>query len=130
MNPDNADIIAYLCASSDVALGALSRTKRDHIQLYSIDGDLLLYSIDKFDAPRTVIANDFDLRARIIHDFHEILIGSHLGREKNVAAVSRDVFWPYMFKWVLNCIQSCENITASKAISIVVGAPETPADCR
>ena len=28
---DYADIIAYLPAPSDVALGALSRTKRDHI---------------------------------------------------------------------------------------------------
>ena len=79
---DYADIIDYLRALSDAALGALSRTKRDHIHRYSLDGDLLLYSIDQFDAPRTVIANDMDLRARIIHEYHDAPAGGHLGREK------------------------------------------------
>ena len=45
-DPDYADIIAYLRAPSDVALRALSRTKRDHIQRYTLDVDLLLYRID------------------------------------------------------------------------------------
>ena len=107
-DPDYADIIAYLRAPSDAALGALSRTKRDHIQRYSMDGDLLLYSIDKFDAPRTVIANDLDLRARIIHEYHDAPIGGHLGREKTFAAVSRDFFWPHMYKWVRNWVRTCE----------------------
>uniref|UniRef100_A0AAV1TNW0 Reverse transcriptase domain-containing protein n=1 Tax=Peronospora matthiolae TaxID=2874970 RepID=A0AAV1TNW0_9STRA len=97
-DPNYADIIAYLRAPSEAALGALSRTKRDHIQRYSMDGDLLLYSIDKFDAPRTVIANDFDLRAHIIHEYHDAPIGGYLGREKTFAAVSRDFFWPHMYK--------------------------------
>uniref|UniRef100_A0AAV1UYN1 Uncharacterized protein n=1 Tax=Peronospora matthiolae TaxID=2874970 RepID=A0AAV1UYN1_9STRA len=41
-DPDYADIIAYLRAPSDAALGALSRTKRDTIQRSSINGYLLL----------------------------------------------------------------------------------------
>lgn len=57
-------------------------------------GDLLLYNIDQFDAPRTVIANDLDLRARIIHEYHDAPAGGHLGREKTSAAVSRDFFLP------------------------------------
>uniref|UniRef100_A0AAV1UUW9 Integrase catalytic domain-containing protein n=1 Tax=Peronospora matthiolae TaxID=2874970 RepID=A0AAV1UUW9_9STRA len=73
-----------------------------------MDGDLLLYSINKFDAPRTVIANDLDLRARIIHEYHDAPIGGHLGREKTFAAVSRDFFWPHMYKWVRNWVRTCE----------------------
>uniref|UniRef100_A0AAV1UN18 Uncharacterized protein n=1 Tax=Peronospora matthiolae TaxID=2874970 RepID=A0AAV1UN18_9STRA len=73
-----------------------------------MNGDLLLYSIDKFDAPRTVIANDLDLRARIIHEYHDAPIGGHLGREKTFAAVSRDLFWPHMYKWVRNWVRTCE----------------------
>ena len=38
-DPDYADIIAYLHASIDVTLGALSRTKRDHIHRYTLDGE-------------------------------------------------------------------------------------------
>uniref|UniRef100_A0AAV1TXF8 Integrase catalytic domain-containing protein n=1 Tax=Peronospora matthiolae TaxID=2874970 RepID=A0AAV1TXF8_9STRA len=79
-----------------------------HIQRYSIDGNLLLHSIDKFDAPRTVIANDLILRARIIHEYHDAPIGGHLGREKTFAAVSRDFFWPHMYKWVRNWVRTCE----------------------
>ena len=60
---DYADFIAYLRAPSDVALGALSRTKRDQIQKYSLDGVLLLCSIDHLNAPHTVIDNDSVLRA-------------------------------------------------------------------
>ncbi|CAI5702799.1 unnamed protein product [Peronospora effusa] len=105
---DYADIIEYLRAPSDAALGALSRTKRDHIHRYSLDGDLLLYSIDQFDSTRTVIANDMDLRARIIHEYHDAPAGGHLGRKKTFAAVSRDFFWPHMYKWVRNWIRTCK----------------------
>ena len=82
-NPDYADIIAYLRALSDVALGDLTRTKRNHIQRYTLGGYLLLYHIDQFDAPRTLIANYMDLRARIIHEYHEAPVGGRLVREKN-----------------------------------------------
>ncbi|CAH0488358.1 unnamed protein product [Peronospora farinosa] len=34
--------------------------------------------------------------------------GGHLGREKTSAAVSRDFFWPHMYKWVRNWIRTCE----------------------
>ena len=77
---DHADIIAYLRSPSDGALGALSRTKRDYIQRYSLDGDLLLYSIDNFDAHPKMIANDMDFLARIIHEYHNSPAVGHLGR--------------------------------------------------
>ena len=38
---------------------------------------MLLYDIDKFDAPRTMVANDMDFLARIIHKYHAP-IGVHL----------------------------------------------------
>uniref|UniRef100_A0AAV1UEN4 Integrase catalytic domain-containing protein n=1 Tax=Peronospora matthiolae TaxID=2874970 RepID=A0AAV1UEN4_9STRA len=101
-------MIAYLRAPSDAALGALTRTKREHTQRHSIDGNLLLHSIDKIDAPRTVIANDLDSRAQITHEYHDAPIGGHLGREKTFAAVSRDFFWPHMYKWIRNWVRTCE----------------------
>ncbi|KAE9273797.1 hypothetical protein PR003_g29794, partial [Phytophthora rubi] len=44
-------IVAYLRAPSDETLGALSRNTRNQIDRYHLDGDLLCYNIDKFDAP-------------------------------------------------------------------------------
>ncbi|KAE9264280.1 hypothetical protein PR003_g32858, partial [Phytophthora rubi] len=46
-----AGIVAYLRAPSDETLGALSRNTRNQIDRYHLDGDLLCYNIDKFDAP-------------------------------------------------------------------------------
>uniref|UniRef100_H3H6I7 Reverse transcriptase domain-containing protein n=1 Tax=Phytophthora ramorum TaxID=164328 RepID=H3H6I7_PHYRM len=84
----------------DKTLRALPNNTRNQINRYQLDGDLLTYSIDRFDAPRIAIPNDDDLRARIIHEFHDSPVGGHLGREKTFAAVSRDFYWPHMYKWV------------------------------
>ncbi|KAE9188405.1 hypothetical protein PF002_g25319 [Phytophthora fragariae] len=102
-------IVAYLRAPSDEILGALSRNTRNQIDRYHLDGDLLCYNIDKFDAPRVVVPNDDDLRARIIHEFHDSPMGAHLGREKTFAAVSRDFFWPHLYKWVRKWVRTCET---------------------
>ncbi|GMF56475.1 unnamed protein product [Phytophthora fragariaefolia] len=89
-----ANILAYLRSPSDETLGVRSRNTRNQIDRYHLDGDLLCYNIDRFDAPRVVVPNDDDLRARIIHEFHDSPMGAHLGREKTFAAVSRDFYWP------------------------------------
>ncbi|KAE9038074.1 hypothetical protein PR001_g8102 [Phytophthora rubi] len=94
-----AGIMAYLRSPTDETLGALSRNTRNQIDRYHLDGDLLCYNIDKFDAPRVVAPNDDDLRARIIHEFHE----------KTFAAVSRDFFWPHMYKWVRKWVRTCDT---------------------
>uniref|UniRef100_A0AAV1V5P0 Integrase zinc-binding domain-containing protein n=1 Tax=Peronospora matthiolae TaxID=2874970 RepID=A0AAV1V5P0_9STRA len=107
-DPDYADIMNYLRAPSASSLRALSRTKSDHIHRNSVDGDLLLYSNDRFDAPRTVIENDLDLRARFIHEYHDAPSGGLLCHEETFAAVSRDFFWPHMYKWARNWIRTCE----------------------
>ncbi|KAE8965035.1 hypothetical protein PR002_g28798 [Phytophthora rubi] len=79
------------------------------IDRYHLDGDLLCYNIDKFDAPRVVVHNDYDLRARINHELHDSPMGAHLGREKPFAAVSRDFFWPHMYNWVRKWVRTCET---------------------
>ncbi|GMF17134.1 unnamed protein product [Phytophthora fragariaefolia] len=89
-----SNILAYLRSPSDETLGALSRNTRIQIDRYHLNGDLLCYNIDRFDAPRVVIPIDDDPRARIIQEFHDSPMGAHLGREKTFAAVSRDFYWP------------------------------------
>ncbi|OWZ02271.1 Retrovirus Polyprotein [Phytophthora megakarya] len=85
------------CASC-VASG-LNLTYQSQIDRYSLDDNLLVYSIDKFDAPRVVIPNDADLRSRIIHEFHDAPIGGHLGGEKDFAPLSLAFFWTHITTW-------------------------------
>ncbi|GMF26795.1 unnamed protein product [Phytophthora fragariaefolia] len=103
-----ADIIRYLRNPTADALAKLTRPTRDTITRYDLDGDLLTYAIDTFDTPRVVIPADDDLRARLVHEYHDAPVGSHLGREKTFAAISRDFFWPRMYKWIRKWVRSCE----------------------
>ncbi|KAG3077721.1 hypothetical protein PI124_g20103 [Phytophthora idaei] len=109
-----ANILEHLRSPSDSTLGALSRSTRNQINRYSLDGDLLTYFIDRFDGTRIVVPNDADLRARIIHEYHDAPVGGHLGREKTFAALSRDFYWLHMHKWVRTC-EICQRVKPSPA---------------
>ncbi|KAE9333440.1 hypothetical protein PR003_g14017 [Phytophthora rubi] len=110
----------------DEIVAALSRNTRNQIDRYHLD--LLCYNIDKFDAPRVVVPNDDDLRARIIHEFHDSPMGTHLGREKTFAAVSRDFFRPHMYQWVRKWVRSCEACQRVKPSKSSQAPPATIAD--
>ncbi|KAE8963808.1 hypothetical protein PF011_g28900 [Phytophthora fragariae] len=103
-----AAIIRYLLNPAADTLAKLTRPTRDAITRYDLDGDLLTYAIDTFDTPRVVIPADDDLRARLVHEYHDAPAGGHLGREKTFAALSRDFFWPRMYKWIRKWVRSCE----------------------
>ncbi|GMF44437.1 unnamed protein product [Phytophthora fragariaefolia] len=100
-------------------LAKLTRPIREAITRYDLDGDLLTYAFDTFDAPRVGVPTDDDLRARSVHEYHDAPTGGHIGREKAFAALSRDFFWSRMYKWIRKWARSCEiwqrmNPAASK----------------
>ncbi|KAE9312284.1 hypothetical protein PR003_g19806 [Phytophthora rubi] len=103
-----AALIRYLRNPTADTLAKLTCPTRDAITRYDLDGDLLTYAIDTFDMPRVVISADDDLRARLVHDYHDAPAGGHLGREKTFAALLRDFFWPRMYKWIRKWVRSCE----------------------
>ncbi|KAE8880493.1 hypothetical protein PF003_g35451 [Phytophthora fragariae] len=103
-----AAIIRYLRNPTAHTLAKLTSPTRDAITRYDLDGDLLTYAIDTFDTPRVVIPADDDLRAHLVHEYHDAPAGGHLGREKTFAALSRDFFWPRMYKWIRKWVRSCE----------------------
>nr|CAI72305.1 putative polyprotein [Phytophthora infestans] len=107
-DPVYSSILEHLRSPSEKTLSALSRSTRHQIDRYRIEDGLLTYSLDRFDASRVVVPNDPDLRSRIIHESHDIPLGAHLGREKKFAAVSRDFYWPHMYKWVRKWVRTCE----------------------
>ncbi|OWY94391.1 reverse transcriptase, partial [Phytophthora megakarya] len=104
-----AGVLIHLRAPSEETLEALPRCIRSHIERYRLDGSLLTSSIDRFDDMRVVVPNDEDLRARIIREYHDAPTSGHLGREKTFAAVARDFFWPYLYKWLRKWVRTCET---------------------
>ncbi|CAI5716266.1 unnamed protein product [Peronospora farinosa] len=104
-----AGIINYLRNPSEKLLVKLTRPTRDNIKRYALDSSLLTYTMDVFDSPRVVIPADDDLRARLVHEFHDSPAGGHLGREKTFAAISRVFFWPRMYKYIQKWVRSCET---------------------
>ncbi|KAG3028249.1 hypothetical protein PC128_g13255 [Phytophthora cactorum] len=105
---DCSELIKYLKDPSDTVRRRLSPRSRARVVRYGLDGDLLAYRVDRTDPPRIVAPLDDDLRARLIHEFHDSPSGGHLGREKTFASLSRDFYWPDMYKWVRKWVRSCE----------------------
>ncbi|GMF43598.1 unnamed protein product [Phytophthora fragariaefolia] len=102
------EMIQYLRDPSDTARRRLSTRGHARIDRYQPEGNLLTYSADSADPPRIVVPLEDDLRARLIHKFHDAPSGGHLGREKPFASLSRDFYWPHMYKWVRKWVHSCE----------------------
>ncbi|GAB9477805.1 hypothetical protein Gpo141_00014957, partial [Globisporangium polare] len=109
---------------SEKTLRELTASARSQAARYSIDIDLLMYQIDEFDEPRIVVPLDDDLRARILHEYHDSASAGHLGREKKYLALSRDFYWAHMYKWVRIWVRSCETCQRVKP------SPSTQAPLR
>ena len=64
----STNYLRYPCEGS---LTKLKKLTRDIITRVVIGGSLLTYTIDVFDPPRVVIPTNDDLRARLMHEFHD-----------------------------------------------------------
>ncbi|POM66155.1 Pol protein [Phytophthora palmivora] len=89
-----SEMIKYLRDPSDTAQRRLSLRSRSGVDRYGLDGNLLTYCVESNDPPRIVVPLDSDLRARLIHEFHDTPSGGHLGREKTIASLSQDFYCP------------------------------------
>ena len=91
---------------------------------------LLLYRIDQFDAPRTVIDNDMDLRARIIHEYHDDPVGGPFWAVKRLSRLSLVISSsPTCISWCATEFVRAKFASECVAISIVAGTLATTADC-
>ena len=84
-------IIIYLRHPSEGSLTKLEKPTRDNIKCCALDGPLLTYKIDAFDPPRVFIPPNDDLRARLVHYFHDAPSGGP-GSRKDVCGHFSCVF--------------------------------------
>jgi hypothetical protein len=107
-DPDCKLLLAYFSDPSEKALNALPSRLISRIHRYSMENGLLYYASDPSDSLRILVPLDEDLRTRILYEFHDSPAGGHLGREKTFLAISRDFYWPHLYKWVRKYVRTCD----------------------
>ena len=101
-------LLKYFEKPSASALATLSPKLRSSIKRFSLNGGLLYYAVDTDEAPRIVVPLDDSLRTRILFEYHDSPLSGHLGREKTFLSLSKDFYWPHMYKWVRKYVRTCE----------------------
>ncbi|KAG4037960.1 hypothetical protein PC123_g26479 [Phytophthora cactorum] len=68
------------------------------------------YAVKTADANRIgiVVPNDYDLRMRIMYEYHDAPTAGHPGREKTYVLLTRDFYWNHQYKWVRKYVRACE----------------------
>ncbi|KAF1314408.1 reverse transcriptase, partial [Globisporangium splendens] len=102
------DLLKYFKDPSDKALQGLPSRTRSRVHRFRVHNGLLYYAVEQGDAARVVVPNDEGLRHRLLYEYHDSPSGGHLGREKTFLSLSRDYYWPHMYKWVRKYVRTCE----------------------
>ncbi|KAF1319736.1 reverse transcriptase, partial [Globisporangium splendens] len=102
------DLLKYFKDPSDKALQGLPSRTRSRVHRFRVHNGLLYYAVEQGDTARVVVPNDEGLRHRLLCEYHDSPSGGHLGREKTFLSLSRDYYWPHMYKWVRKCVRTCE----------------------
>ncbi|KAF1336548.1 reverse transcriptase, partial [Globisporangium splendens] len=102
------DLLKYFKDPSDKALQGLPSRTRSRVHRFRVHNGLLYYAVEQGDTARIVVPNDEGLRHRLLYEYHDSPSGGHLGREKTFLSLSRDYYWPHMYKWVRKYVRTCE----------------------
>ncbi|KAG2969822.1 hypothetical protein PC121_g23975 [Phytophthora cactorum] len=105
---DAKQLLSYASAPSDEACRKLALHLRARAHRYRVHEGLLLYSAVDDDVIRIVVPNDYDLRMRIMYEYHDAPTAGHPGREKTYVLLTRDFYWNHQYKWVRKYVRACE----------------------
>ena len=108
LDTECSSLLKYFEKPSPSTLATLSPKTRSSLKRYSFNDGLLYYAVDTDEAPRIVVPLDDSLRTRILFEYHDSPLSGHLGREKTFLSLSRDFYWPHMYKWVRKYVRTCE----------------------
>ncbi|KAG3081462.1 hypothetical protein PI124_g13374 [Phytophthora idaei] len=95
----------------------------------SVHEGLLLYSAVDDAANRTVVPNDYDLRMRIMYEYHDAPTTGHPGREKTYVLLTRDFYWNHQYKWVRKYVRTClRGVSTREACCVFAGSASITSD--
>ncbi|KAG2916695.1 hypothetical protein PC118_g14807 [Phytophthora cactorum] len=98
----------------------------------SYEARLLFYDAVDDDVIRIVVSNDYDLRMRIMYEYHDAPTTGHPGREKTYLLLTRDFYWNHQYKWVRKYVRACEVCQCVKPAAFLQAPLQslpTPSEC-
>ncbi|KAG2882637.1 hypothetical protein PC117_g26183 [Phytophthora cactorum] len=107
-NADAKQLLTYASAPSDEARRKLAPHLRARAHRYRVHEGLLRYSAVDDDVICIVVPNDYDLRMRIMYEYHDAPTAGHPGREMTYVLLTRDFYWNHQYKWVRKYVRACE----------------------
>ncbi|KAG2960764.1 hypothetical protein PC120_g27930 [Phytophthora cactorum] len=119
---DVKQLLSYASAPSDEAHGKLAPHLRARAHRYRVHEGLLLYSA----------VDDYDLRMRIMYEYHDASTAGHPGREKTYVLLTRDFYWNHQYKWVRKYVRACEVCQCVKPAAFLQAPLQslpTPSEC-
>ncbi|KAG3063564.1 hypothetical protein PI125_g24330 [Phytophthora idaei] len=105
---DAKQLLSYASAPSNETRRKLTPHLRARAHDNDVHEGLLLYSAVDDDVNRIVVPNDYDLRMRIVYEYHDAPTAGYPGREKTYVLLTRDFYWNHQYKWVRKCVRVCE----------------------
>ncbi|KAG4047240.1 hypothetical protein PC123_g17411 [Phytophthora cactorum] len=129
---DAKQLLSYASAPSDEARRKLAPHLRARAHRYRVQEGLLIYSAVGDDVIRTVVPNDYDLRMRIMYEYHDAPTAGHTGREKTYVLLTRDFYWNHQYKWVRMYVHACEVYQRVKPAALLQAPLQslpTPSEC-
>ncbi|KAG2789008.1 hypothetical protein PC116_g18561 [Phytophthora cactorum] len=129
---DAKQLLSYASAPSDEARRKLAPHLRARAHRYRVHEGLLLYSAVDDDVIRIVVPNDYDLRMRIMYEYHDAPTTGHPDREKTYVLLTRDFYWNHQYKWVRKYVRACEVCQRAKPAAFSQAPLQslpTPSEC-
>ncbi|KAG2892582.1 hypothetical protein PC117_g23991 [Phytophthora cactorum] len=129
---DAKQLLSYASVPSDEARRKLAPHLRARAHRYRVHEGLLLYSAVDDDVIRIVVPNDYDLRMRIMYEYHDAPTAGHPGREKTYVLLTRDFYWNHQYKWVRKYVRACEvcqHVKPAAFSQAPLQSLPTPSEC-
>ncbi|KAG3162382.1 hypothetical protein PC128_g20620 [Phytophthora cactorum] len=114
--------LSYASAPSDEARRKLAPHLRARAHRYRVHEGLLLSSA----------VDDYDLRMRIMYEYHDTPTAGHPGREKTFVLLTRDFYWNHQYKWVRKYVRACEvcqRVKPAAFLQAPLQSLPTPSEC-
>ncbi|KAG2770732.1 hypothetical protein Pcac1_g18348 [Phytophthora cactorum] len=105
---DAKQLLSYVSGPSNEARRKLAPHLRARAHRYRVHEGLLLYSAVDDDVIRIVVPKDYDVRMRIMYEYHDAPTAGHPGRKKTYVLLTRDFYWNHQYKWVRKYVRACE----------------------
>ncbi|KAG2768547.1 hypothetical protein PC129_g23611 [Phytophthora cactorum] len=119
---DAKQLLSYVSAPSDEACRKLAPHLRARARRFRVHEGRLLYSA----------VDDYDLRMRIMYEYHDAPTAGHPGREKTYVLLTRDFYWNHQYKWVRKYVRACEVCQRVKPAAFSqtpLQSLSTPSEC-